>query len=67
RILDDLVAEAVNDHGDGVDAPEPFVQALLCTSSLPLLVGLLSIERNRGACTSFQIHVRNCMEYGQAP
>src|SRR6266487_1303553 len=30
RILDDFVAEAVNDHGDGVDAPDPFVKTLLC-------------------------------------
>ena len=30
RILDDFVAEAVNDHADGVDAPDPFVKTLLC-------------------------------------
>src|SRR6266567_4071863 len=30
RILDDFVAEAVNDHGNGVDAPDPFVKTLLC-------------------------------------
>src|SRR5438270_8179386 len=30
RILDDFVAEAVNDHADGVDAPDPFIKTLLC-------------------------------------
>src|SRR5437764_8526570 len=35
RILDDFVAEAVNDHGDGVDAPDPFVKTLLCHLEIP--------------------------------
>src|ERR1700693_5122732 len=29
-ILDDFVAEAVNDHADGVDPPDPYVKTLLC-------------------------------------
>src|SRR5215203_5826970 len=30
RICDDLVAEAINDQSDGVDAPETFVKSPLC-------------------------------------
>src|SRR3712207_1358195 len=29
-ICDDLVAEAINDQSDGVDAPETFVKSALC-------------------------------------
>src|SRR5215212_6582618 len=40
RICDDLVAEAINDQSDGVDAPETFVKSLLCHRLLlPLLPG----------------------------
>jgi len=30
RVLDELVAEAVNDHGDGVHAANAFVKRLVC-------------------------------------
>src|SRR5205085_8449646 len=45
RILDDFVAEAVNDHADGVDTPDPFVKTLLCHwKSLLKIDILLSIS-----------------------
>ena len=45
RILDDFVAEAVNDHGDGVDAPDPFVKTLLCHWKSLLKIDILLESR----------------------
>ena len=41
RVCDDLVAEAVNDHGDGVDTPQAFVEALLGRRFTLLLLACL--------------------------
>src|SRR5207249_6877637 len=46
RILDDFIAEAVNNHADGVNAPNPFVKTLLChwKSFLKIAILLVSLQ-----------------------
>ena len=39
RICDDLVAEAVNDHGYSVDTAQPFIEALLWHVDSPSIFG----------------------------
>src|SRR5262249_31634975 len=46
RILNDLVAKAINDHADSVDAPDPFVKTLLCHQCFSFRNGIAHLMEN---------------------